>query len=311
MNNGEFKRYIKYFAVWFIVLAVILGAYGSFYYMSKTAYSRNYYASPNTERVHGDRRVFDYGDQLTDLEEAKLEAYIAEAEKKTCVDIVIITLDESLKDFAAENEKYCDYVVTPDKYVAVYAEKFWRDNKFGYDRPQVLDGTARTGHGTVLIDNVFREPETNRIYTWMTTVGRCEQKYSSEMIDYALDRFYDYVSSDYYRACVAWVDVVAKDMSIAGADVSPVTPVVPAGIAVITFLIFYFSNRNSKAGSVTTSNTTYMIGHKADFTVREDIFLTKNVKKIYNPPSSSSGGGGGGGHHSSGGGSYGGGGHSR
>lgn len=302
--RDELKQFLKYYRVLFIITVVIFAVF-AIVMMGKGP--RAYYDSPNTERVYGDRRVFDFGDQLTDEEETSLEAYIHEAEKKALCDIVIVTLNESLKDYAPEYKAKYSMTITPDKYVMVYADKFWEDNKFGYDCPQVLDGTQNTGDGVLLVDNVYREEETGKIYTWMCTTGICETTYSSSMVDYALDRFYDYVEYDYYKACIKFVDCVVSDMapnSYSGA----VWPFIAAGIVV---LICYKVNATPKAGKKTVTAKTYLVA-EPEFSVIHDVFVNKTVTKHYNPPQSSSSGGGGGGHHSSGGGgSHGGGGHSR
>lgn len=305
--NSNFSQFVGVFLIPTIIVALLLAGW---FFTAKNA--KGYYDSPNTERVYGDKRVFDYADQLTDTEEEKLEAYIHEAEKETTCDIVIVTLNESLKDYAPEYKAKYDMTITPDKYVMVYADKFWEDNKFGYDKPQILDGTPYSGDGVLLVDNLYREPETNKIYTWMCTTGKVERKYSESMIDYALDVFYDYVETDYYKACVKFVDCFRFDMGAIKLTGSKVT----IAAAVIFTLIYLLTHLSSKAGKKTVSESSYLIGNSLNFTVNRDTFIRKNVVKHYNPPSESrssgGGGGGGGGHHSSGGGgSHGGGGHSR
>ena len=307
--KSNFSQFISVFIVPIIIVAVLCA--GWLYFAKFKPAVSGYYVSTNTQRVFGDKRVFDYADQLTSEEERKLEEYIHEAEKKTTCDIVIVTLNESLKDFAPDYMARYTERITPDKYVMVYADKFWEDNKFGYDSPQVLDGTTNTGDGVLLVDNVFREPETGRIYTWMCTTGKAEEKYSSSDIDYALDVFYDYVEDDYYEACRHFVRQVESDMSIEPIKLTggKITPFV----ALIYGLVYMLAHLGSKEGRNTVTDTSYLIEGSQAFTVNRDTFLRKSVTKRYNPPSETrSGGGGGGGHHSSGGGgSHGGGGHSR
>ena len=307
--KSNFQQFISVFIVPMVIVA-LLGAGWLYFAKFKPAVSP-FRESGNTERVYGDKRVFDYGDQLTDLEERNLEEYIHAAEKRTLCDIVIVTLNQSLADYEPEYTSRYDIRITPDKYVMVYADKFWEDNKFGYDCPQVLDGTTDTGDGVILVDNVFREPETGKIYTWMGTTGKAEVKYSSEDIDYALDRFYDYVDEDYYKACTRFVDQVVSDMDIEPVKLtgSKITPFV----ALIYGLVYMLAHLGSKEGKVTTTESTYLVGGSLSFPINRDTFIRKSVTKRYNPPSETrSGGGGGGGHHSSGGGgSHGGGGHSR
>ena len=308
--SSNFQQFISVFLVPMIIVAV-LGA-GWFYFAKIRVNPSGYYDSPNTERVYGDKRVFDFADQLSDSEEGSLEEYIHEAEKKTTCDIVIVTLNQSLKDFAPEYMSKYDMTITPDKYVMVFADKFWEDNKFGYDCPQVLDGTTNTGDGVILVDNLFREPETGKIYTWMGTTGKAEDKYSSADIDYALDKFYEDVDDDYYGACKKFVNQVVSDMRI---DPIKLTgSKITIFVALIYGLVYMLAHLSSKAGAKTVTESSYLIEGSQSFPVNRDTFLRKSVTKRYNPPSEtrSGGGGGGGGHHSSGGGgSHGGGGHSR
>lgn len=305
------KQYFKHFFVLFIILAVAASAF----VIVKVTHAKEafvFYESPNTERVYGAQRVFDYGNQLSESEEAELEAYIHEAELKTCCDIVIVTLDESLRDFAPEYKANYDMAITPDKYVMVYADKFWEDNKFGYDQPQILDGTPYSGDGVILVDNCHREEETGKIYTWMATTGVVERTYSAAMIDYALDEFYYGFDYGYCYACKSFVDCFVSDMTESGSSLASSAGVVASVVvAVIVTFIFILANMLSEDGKVTTNAKSYLIGGSIHYPEMEDIFLRKSVTKVYNPPQSSSSGGGGGHHVSGGGGSHGGGGHSR
>ena len=306
--NSNISQFFAKFTFPIILVGLILAGW---YYMANVKQSSNeYYDSPNTERVYGDKRVLDYADKLTDKEERELEEYIHEAEQKTTCDIVIVTLDESLKDYAPEYRAKYTETITPDKYVMVYADKFWEDNKFGYDGPQVLDGSDTTGDGVLLVDNNFREPETGRIYTWMCTTGKVERRYSEADIDYALDRFYDYVEDDYYKACLKFVKQFEFDMT---GEIHLTGSKLVIIISLIYGLIYMLSHMSSSAGKSTVTESSYLIEGSLEFPVNRDTFVRKSVSKRYNPPSETrSGGGGGGGHHiSGGGGSHGGGGHSR
>lgn len=302
----EIRRFFKYFRIPLILVLVVAVCF-CVVRINKGSYEDRFKESTNHERVYGDKRVFDYGDQLTDEEEAKLEAHIHEAERKAQCDIVIVTLDESLKDYAPEYRAKYTMDITPSRYVMVYADKFWEDNKFGYDCPQVLDGSTSTGDGVLLVDNIFREPETGRIYTWMCTTGSAEKRYSSSMIDYALDVFYEYVDDNYYTACVKFVDRVVSDMSHKQFSKA----IWPYIVVAIFLLIFIPAKLYTEEGEKTVKEDSYLIEGSLNFPVCEDRFMHKNVTKTYNPPTSSSSGGGGGHHTSGGGGSHGGGGHSR
>lgn len=305
------KQYLKHFKVILIIFAVFLTA---FIIVSVCIGTDHYYPeSTNTERVYGDRRIFDFADQMNDIEEDMLENYIHKAELKTGLDIVIVTLDESLKDYAPEYRANYSMDITPNRYVMVFADKFWEDNKFGYDCPQVLDGTQTTGDGVILVDNLHREEETGKIYTWMGTTGKAETLYSDYMINSALDSFYCNVDDDYVQACKDFVDKVVWDCNgMKGVYAKIYKGFFPYFLAVVVTLIYILVNKKSKAGAVTTTDDSYITSAGVNFSVSEDTYLRKSVTKHYNPPSSSSSSSGGGGHHSSGGGgSHGGGGHSR
>lgn len=310
----DLKTFLKHWCVLFIILVVVLTAFFIVQRGKKRdreESKNNYYESTNTERVYGDRRVFDYADQLTDSEEAELEEYIHEKEKITMTDIVIVTLNESLADYAPDYRANYSMPITPDKYVMVYADKFWEDNKFGYDAPQVLDGTTKTGDGVLLVDNIFREPETRKIYTWMCTTGIAEEQFSSDMIDSTLDSFYNQVEYNYYDACIDFVDTYVSYMS-PEVHVPRLGHIIAYVIAVIIFLVYFFSNRKEKLGEYTAAPDEYIVKNTLEFVENKDVFLNKDITRRYNPPAQSSGSGGGGGHHiSGGGGSHGGGGHSR
>jgi len=312
VNKRTVKQFIKSNIILFILVLIVFG-----YYLSKKSQIPRksdevlVHESTNTQRVYGDKRVFDFADEISESEEESLERYIHEVENEISMDIVIVTLNESLKEYA---EDYCNRynmaMVSPDKYVMLYADEFWEVNKFGYDKPQILDGTQNSGDGVILVDNLFREPETGRIYTWMATTGRAETRYSSEDIDYALDVFYDNLDEDYTHGLMSFVTQVKYDLDTEIVDLAfkPFAVIVAA----IVLVIYIIVNVIPRSGKVTTNANTYVSPGGANFAVHEDRFLYKNVTKVYDPPSSSSSSGGGGGHHSSGGGgSHGGGGHSR
>lgn len=300
------KQFFRHFRIPIILLLVVTAG---FFFVTKTQQKETvgFVPSQNTERVYGDRRVFDYGDQLTDEQEADLEARIKLAEEETALDIVIVTLDESLRNYAPEYRANYSVHITPDKYVMVYADKFWEDNKFGYNCPQKLDGRTDTGDGVILVDNIYREPETNRIYTWLGTTGKALENYSDYRIESELDAFYDKLDAGYYEACVSFVNAVRIDNTPIDLDFSgAIWPFIVTGIF---FTIYVVTKSRGTIGKDTTTAMTYLISDRLSFPLNDDTFLRKTVTKRYDPPSSSSGGGGG--HRSGGGGSHGGGGRSR
>lgn len=307
----DIKDYFKFFCIPFIILAVIAVLLICFTLSKTEDVTGGYYDSPNTERVYGSQRVFDYAGLMSEQEIADLEEYISYMEKEVCTDIVIVTLYEPLENYEPEYRSRYNIPITPDKWVMVYADKFWEDNKFGYDRPQILDGTPNSGDGVILVDNNYREGPDDRIYTWLGTTGKAERELSSSEIDTILDAFYYQVDYDYYSACIDFVNKYVETMNPSeGFRVKDINPVVGLVIAIIASLIFVACNWRAKAARITVTPTTYVVGNAPSFTVKSDTFLRKTVQKVR--VSSSSGSSGGGGHHSSGGGgSHGGGGHSR
>lgn len=290
------REYFRYFKWLYIVLAaaallaVVLHA-GHWALAKAADYQRT-----NTECVT-EERVFDNADVLTDKEEEKLRSLIAKREKQTGCDIVLVTLNESLKEYARAVEPG----VISEEYVRVYAEQRWENDGFGYDRPD--------GDGVMLVDNWSREDD-GMIHTWLCTTGRAMDAYYVEDVDHLLDNVYRYVEKNPYRAYRTYVNDFYHDMM--GWNVSHLTVpgFVPWLAGIIAAVIFAAINWRSKEGKKTTTATTYVAGREPVFRVSQDRFLRKTVtqRKIQ---TSSGGHGGGGGSHGGGGGHHGGGGHSR
>ena len=322
MIKEAIKEYLKFFRGLMIIFAAVLlfglGVIVYFEVKSKAAY----YDSSNTERVT-EERVFDYADVLTEREENKLRKLIARREKMTQCDIVLVTLNESLADYAPEYRALYGYTISPDEYVMVYSDKFWEDNKFGYNSPLSLDGSSYSGDGVILVDNIYEEAPWGYKYTWLGTQGKVERKYTNAMINHLLDVVYVKIDSNPYRAYKAYINTFTMDMLGSNLTQINVFATWPWVVTLIVVLIFIFSNLAQKAGEVTVNKQTYLVGKKADFPVCEDVFLRKHVTKTARVETSSGSGGGrssfgggshqgGGGHHvSGGGGSHGGGGHHR
>jgi len=290
------KDYFRYFKWVYIILAaaaslVIVLHAGHWGIARAVNYQRT-----NTECATQER-VFDYADVLSEKEENNLRELISKREKQTGCDIVLVTLNEPLEEYARAIEPG----VISSEYVRVYAERQWEEQGFGYDRPD--------GDGVMLVDNWSREDD-GRIHTWFCTTGRARDAYYTDDIDHLLDRVYRYVENDPYRAYKTYVNDFYHDMMGWRVFHPDVPGFVPVLIGLIACVIFVFLNWNSKEGKKTTTATTYVAGRQPDFRVSEDRFLRKTVTK--HKIQTSSGGGGGGGHsHGGGGGHHGGGGHSR
>ncbi|MCQ2519736.1 MAG: TPM domain-containing protein [Lachnospiraceae bacterium] len=320
-------KYIKHFAGLFTALFIVVALY-IFFTVSQNAKGKiNYYESTNTERITTER-VFDYADVLTAKQEAKLRKLIAKREKQTQCDIVIVTLNQSLADYEVEYRNNYPTEITAYEYVEVYADKFWEDYKFGYDKPlNLTTGLPDSGDGIILVDNIYEEyipPEDRDYYatketakcTWVATQGKVEIKYSDAMWDHLLDVFYEKIDKSPYIAYKDFVNTFSHDMLGNNMFALEHHTKVPFIVVLIALLAYIPPRLKSKKGTVTTKANTYLTESGVEFPVREDAFLRKDVVRTVHVESSSgggrSGGGGGGGHHSSGGGgSHGGGGHHR
>lgn len=289
------KQWLNYFKIWFLVCGIIIIVCGviSFKPKNETHTPRANSVCTETERV------FDYADVLTDSEENSLRELIAKAEVNTECDIVLVTLNQSLEEYA---KSYFPNASGSD-FAMITADNFYDEYGFGWIKSQESDD----GDGVLLLDNYYREAD-GKIYTWLSTSGKAETKYSSAMIDQLLDNVYVYINDDPYEAYKAYIETFEADMT--GKHAHSVIPVwfvfaAPALAAVI----FISANMSGKEGARTTTSSTYVEGGAGNFSVMQDNFLRKTVtqRKI----ESSSSGGGGGHHTSSGGHSHGGGGHSR
>lgn len=291
----NWKKYISYFKFWFlailllaVLLVVLLAVRG-----------RESAAERTNQECDAQERVFDYADVLTADQEEALRALIAEQEKRTACDIVLVTLNESLADYAAAYEEELGYL-TPDRYTMVYADNFYDEHKFGYDRPY--------GDGVLLLDNWYREAD-GGVYSWLSTCGRAEDRFSSSMIDSLLTEALANADQDPYGAYVKYVNLFAEMMTESG-GIPDIPVFAPLVLAVLGTVLFVESALRNHRGSKTVNLTTYVEGGKPELKRQEDIFLRKTVTKRH--IERNTGGGGGGGHHTSSRGvSHGGGGHRR
>ncbi|MCR5418750.1 MAG: TPM domain-containing protein [Lachnospiraceae bacterium] len=275
------KLYFKHFKIFFILL-IVCGVITGI--VAATLGSRE---KPEIVRTNKEclqtARVFDYGELLTDEEEAKLEAQIAKRQDECACDIILVTLNREITG---------QWTGLRD-----WADDFYDENLFGYDKPH--------GDGILLVDNWYSFGNYNGD-TWLSTSGKAESGYSSSQIDDLLDEVCSIVNDDPYRAYSLYVDEVAKHLTPGIGFMK-----VPAGIAVIIALIvsaIYFCVHFFKAAAKdTTTPYTYVTNGAPETEEIKDLFLHKSVHKT--KIESSSGGGGGGHHVSSGGFSHGGGGH--
>ena len=294
------KDYFKYFKIPFIVTAVCIVL--AIIIRIAAGGNRVEYVRTNTQ-CDTNERVFDYADKLSNEEENELREQIAAKEKEVGCDIVIVTLDQSLVNYAAGYKDIIGSVPT-SKCVMVFADNFFDEHKFGYTTP--------SGDGVVFVDNWYREAD-GSVYSWMTTGGKAFDRYSSEMIDNILNESLEYVDDSPYEAYSKFVRLFANDMSNRSFQnlYNLINPMTIFFAAFIISIIFLIANWSGKKGKKTINEMTYLAGGRPEMRQQADNFLYKNVTKRHIERNTGGGSGGGGGHISAGGSSFGGGGHSR
>lgn len=290
------KRFLKRFKICLIILGALAAFYFALTGIHSLTGSLKSQKRQNTECTTKER-VFDQADVLTDEEEEKLRKLIAKRERQTGCDIVLVTLNESLRDYARERQEY----VAAEKYVMIYADDFYDEHLFGYDKPQ--------GNGVLLLDNLYREDD-GYAYSWLCTTGKAEGKYSGAMIDHLLEKSYRWSKISPYHGYKAYINQFYHDMN--GFGLVSINFSVPLLLLVslIIAVLFVVMNTGSETGAKTVSATTYVKGGKVKMNHREDRFIRKNVVQHRIQTGGGGGRSGGGGHHvSSRGVSHGGGGH--
>lgn len=293
MNWKKFFFYFRYYFLLIAILAVVLIVVGR---KEEKVYVRTNQGCLTTERV------FDYADVLNDEEEEKLRALIAEKELETGCDIVLVTWNESLEEYAKSYEEQLGHI-DPSRYVMVFADNFYDEKNFGFDKVH--------GDGVILLDNWYREAD-GRVYSWLSTCGRAEDRFSSGMIDSLLDDALEYVDDDPYGAYREYVELFAKMMN--GKRGIHIPAWAALLLSAIITAVYLFTHLAENKGEKTVSERTYLAReNEMRMKRKEDIFLRKSVstRKIETNNGGGGGGGGGGHHVSSGGVSHGGGGHSR
>ena len=193
------REYFRYFKWVFIVIAVLVLILGGVKGVQKAASAMGKHERTNTE-CSTTQRVFDYADVLSDAEEKKLEELIARRESQTGCDIVLVTLFESLEEYAREIEPDVPY----NQFVRIFAEQYYEENNFGYNKPN--------GDGVILVDNWFRGAD-GKIHTWFCTTGIVKDAYSDADIDSILDDVYLYVEDNPYRAYKTYVNEFYRHMT--------------------------------------------------------------------------------------------------
>lgn len=290
------KQYVHYFRIWFIVVGVLLGIAiitGAAHYVKVSR--------PRTNEAAPTERVYDYADVLSDEEEESLRQHIAEMEKKTRMDIVLVTFNQSVEGAEAQQQygyRSADWELN----MRDIADDFWDENQYGYNK-------GFEGDGCILVHNWYEGQNGEHL----STSGKVEEAFSVADIDdvlYQVDKYYD---TNPYQAYMAYVDRASEIMleEENGFSFSFVTAVL---VPLLIAGIYASANLHQKQAEDTTTASTYVAGGKPVVKEKSDDFIRKSVStvRIQTSSSSSSSGGssGGGGHHtSSSGASHGGGSH--
>lgn len=292
------KKFVQVFKIPLIIFALLL-VVGVACKLITNARPKIEFVRGNNEALT-EERVFDVADKLTAEEEKVLREKIRVAEDICGVDIIVVTLNQSLEEYAKSYESVIGYV-EPYQYTMVYADNFYDEGKFGYDVPY--------GDGLILVDNWYREAD-GGVYTWVSTSGRVMEQLSTDDVESMLDMCLDYVEDDPAYAYGYFVDLIVDYLDpnenlgeVWGGGISVI-------VGLVAGMIFFVANFGGKKGKKTVETRTYVKNGNAEIKERQDIFLTKTVhrRKIETQSSRS---GGSGGHISAGGHSHGGGGHSR
>lgn len=280
------KQYFKYFRVWFIIVGVLVIAVIA---MAGVKSLSNNKARENNRAP--EERVYDYADVLTDNEEERLRNQIAMAEEKLRMDIVIVTINQSVEGWEAARE----YGYRTDDWeinMRDLADDFWDENGYGYNK-------SFEGDGVLLLHNWYEDENGSQNGEHISTSGKAEQNlsmYDLNQILYPVDKYYD---TDPYRAYAEFIDAVETRMN-AGVELDFSYMLGSICFSTIVALVYAFVNLIQSKAKNTTAVNAYVVGGKPVMNVQRDELLRKNVTKRHINTSTGGGGGrsgGGGGHH--------------
>lgn len=275
------KQYLHYFRFWFIVIVVlaVVAVICTVLFKSDSSEGRSNYNAPA-------ERVYDYADVLTDDEEEMLRSQIAEAQERLRMDIVIVTIYESVEGEEADAIYGSPYW---ELNMETLADDFWDENGFGYNKDF-------EGDGILLLHNWYEGQNGEHL----SSSGKAEQRLSVDDIDRIIDPVSMYYGTDPYKAYSKFVD---EAVSVLGGSryTGFVYWLVTFLIATVTAFIYAFAILKTDKAKNTTTASTYVAGGKPVMRVSRDDFIRKHVATRHVPRDSGSSGGssGGGGHHTS------------
>lgn len=276
------RKYVKSMAIPLTAIAVLLVIYLILFGLNRATsgvYIRKNYLAPS-------ERVYDYANVLSDSEERRLEELIAMREAQIGCDIVLVTLNEPLREFA---EGYSGHSLSEEDYVKAYADAFFDEYAYGYSMPY--------GDCCVFVDNWNRsESRYGYAYNWLLTSGRAEDAFSDSMLERVLDDVNAELNENPYEAYKTYVNDIYHYMSGHGLAAERIPFFTIVAIALVISVIYLLVHLSMNKGRRTTLGNTYVNGGRPKVNQMQDLFLTRNVttRKIQ---TSSGKSGGGGGHH--------------
>ncbi len=285
------RNFLRVFKVPLIILGVVLILLGAISIRCATTPSYESHSVADTTQ-----RVFDYGDKLTDVQEAKLQKLIEKRQAQCQLDIVIVTQKDSISDYSGSR----DYRMRD------WADDFYDTHQFGFDGYDTSN--PYSGDGVLLLDNWYYD------YIWMSTSGTAETFYErngGKPTTHAVDIVGDLDMISPYLAYKTFVNTIYYDQTGWIGFYEYVYPAALCIIPIIIAFVWLAAVKKSAKAKDTVAETNYVVGGRPDVYPGQDIFLRKSVSS-YRVSSSGGGGshgghsGAGGHHHSSGGHSHGG-----
>ncbi len=264
-------QYLKYFAFWFIIMALVLVFFG-FMKLGKKETVRTNMQAPV-------ERVYDYADVLTNEEEDKLRTYIAECEKEAKMDIIVVTINEDV-----QSKGYWESAMNSR------ADDFYDHNSYGYNKVH--------GDGILLLDNYY-EGQMGSVTSTCAAVYEAFGDYENDRV---LDAVYAYIEDDPYLAYRAFVSESTKLMKQHRNPISGnfIILILVFLIPIIVSVVFVVTKLKTKKAKDTTKPNTYVPGGQGQINASTDNFIRKNLVKTKIETSSGNSGRGGGRTSSSG-----------
>lgn len=288
-------QYLKHFRILFIIIGVLLTIF-----LAEIAIVNMKNNRPRGNTSAPQERVYDYANVLTNEEEERLRSQIAGAEKRIRMDIVIVTIDQSVEGWDAA-ELYGYNSPYWEVNMEAIADDFWDDNGYGYNK-------SFEGDGVLLLHNWY--PGQNGEH--LSTSGKAEWELSDYELDRILNRVDRYYETNPYRAYSEFIDVLESELRQRGSAPLP-WPLVILVPIIVTFG-YSRTNMSQYKQKDTTAVNAYVLGGKPIMKNQKDEFIRKSVTSRRIETSSGGGysgghsrsSGGGGHHHSSSGASHGG-----